>query len=273
MDEFRKLAAPKLLIFDEMLAASVEISLAHKDFKAPQRLKKFVSGIIAQGDSQGVWVWAMSQSVQVADLGFGGGVRGNLRAIALISPKNTTAIEALTSTRLVPPPTGGMDELRAIMKASPVDRAFYDGKLSRWLPMPELENHSGFDRDNRTIEAEPTISKSEAPKSQEKTPDRASQNDEPEDDAPEIGLNQPRIEESKAQRKELFELGQAILDLLQKSPDKAFTDEAIRTSRFIESALGKRPSISTVRESISAVSKLRHVRVDNEGRLQWNQPS
>ena len=50
MDQFRKLAAPKLLIFDEMLAASVEISLAHKDFKAPQRLKKFVSGIIAQGD-------------------------------------------------------------------------------------------------------------------------------------------------------------------------------------------------------------------------------
>ena len=153
MDEFRKLPAPKLLIFDEMLAASVEISLAHKDFKAPQRMKKFVSGIIAQGDSQAVWLWAMSQSVQVADLGFGGGVRGNLRVIGIISPKNTTAIEALTSTRLIPPPTGGMDELREIMKASPVDRAFYDGKLSRWLPMPKLENHSGFDRDNRTIEA------------------------------------------------------------------------------------------------------------------------
>ena len=96
----------------------------------------------------------------------------------------------------------------------------------------------------------------------EKAPDHGSQINEPEDDAPEIGLNQPSVEEVKAQKRELFELGQAILDLLQKSPDKAFTDEAIRTSRFIESALGKRPSISTVRESISAVSKLRHVRVD-----------
>jgi hypothetical protein len=176
MDEFRKLDAPKLLIFDEMLAASTEISLAHKDFKAPQRLKKFISGIIAQGDSQGVWVWAMSQSVQVADLGFGGGVRGNLRAIAIISPKNTTAIEALTSTRLIPPPNGGMDELREIMKASPVDRAFYDGKVSRWLPMPELENHSGFDRDNRAIEANPTVSKSDAPKTQEKPAESPTQN-------------------------------------------------------------------------------------------------
>jgi len=179
MDEFRKLPAPKLLIFDEMLAASVEISLAHKDFKAPQRMKKFVSGIIAQGDSQGVWVWAMSQSVQVADLGFNGGVRGNLRVIGIISPKNTTAIEALTSTQLIPKPVGGMDELRAIMKASPVDRAFYDGKISRWLPMPKLENHSGFDRDNRTIEANPTISKKQAETYQDKPAETPNQNDEP----------------------------------------------------------------------------------------------
>jgi hypothetical protein len=273
MDEFRKLAAPKLLIFDEMLAASVEISLAHKDFKAPQRLKKFVSGIIAQGDSQGVWVWAMSQSVQVADLGFGGGVRGNLRAIALISPKNTTAIEALTSTRLVPPPAGGMDELRAMMKASPVDRAFYDGKVSRWLPMPKLENHSGFDRDNRTIKAEPTVSKDETANPRENPAESPTQADEPEDDALEIGLNQPSAEEVKAQKKELFELGQAILELLQKNPDKSYSDEAIRTNRFIETTTGKRPSLITMSASISAVSKLHYVSVDDEGRIQWNQPS
>ena len=273
MDEFRKLPAPKLLIFDEMLASSVEISLAHKDFKAPQRLKKFVSGIIAQGDSQAVWLWAMSQSVQVGDLGISGGVRGNLRVIGIIAPQNTTAIEALTSTQLIPKPVGGMDELRAIMKASPANRAFYDGKLSRWLPMPKLENHSGFDRDNRTIEANSTITNNQPAKHREKPAETPNQNDESEDDAPEIGLNQPSVEEVKAQKKELFELGQAILELLQKNPDKAFTDESIRTSRFIESTVGKRPSIATVRESINAVSKLHYVRVDDEGKIQWNQPT
>ena len=56
------------------------------------------------------------------------------------------------------------------MKASPVDRAFYDGKLSRWLPMPKLENHSGFDRDHRTIEASPTVSRSDAPKTPQEKP-------------------------------------------------------------------------------------------------------
>jgi hypothetical protein len=148
MDDFNKLPSPKLLIFDEMLAASTELSMAHKDFKAMPRLKKFIAGIVAQGDSQGVWIWAMSQSVQVQDLGISGGVRGNLRAIGLVSPKNTTAIEGLTSTQLIPKPPGGMDELRQIMEASPVKRAVFDGKISRWLPMPKLENHSGFDRDS-----------------------------------------------------------------------------------------------------------------------------
>ena len=273
MDEFRKLPAPKLLIFDEMLASSVEISLAHKDFKAPQRLKKFVSGIIAQGDSQAVWLWAMSQSVQVGDLGISGGVRGNLRVIGIIAPQNTTAIEALTSTQLIPKPVGGMDELRAIMKASPANRAFYDGKLSRWLPMPKLENYSGFDRDNRTIEANSTITNNQPAKHQEKPAESPTQNDEPEDDAPEIGLNQASVAEVKAQKKELFELGQAILELLQKNPDKSYNDEAIRTNRFIETTTGKRPSLITVRASINAVSKLHYVSVDNEGRIQWNQPS
>jgi len=107
----------------------------------------------------------------------------------------------------------------------------------------------------------------------EKAPDHGSQINEPEDDAPEIGLNQASVEEVKAQKKELFELGQAILELLQKNPDKSYSDEAIRTNRFIETTTGKRPSLITVRASISAVSKLHYVSVDSEGRIQWNQPS
>ena len=149
----------------------------------------------------------------------------------------------------------------------------YDGKLSRWLPMPKLENHSGFDRDNRTIESEPTVSKDALANPQENPAESPIQANEPEDDAPEIGLNQPSVAEVKAQKKELFELGQAILELLQKNPGKSYNDEAIRTNRFIETTTGKRPSLITVRASISAVSKLHYVSVDNEGRIQWNQPS
>jgi len=45
--------------------------------------------------------------------------------------------------------------------------------------MPKLENHSGFDRDNRTIETNPTVSKSDAPKTQEKPAETPKQNDVP----------------------------------------------------------------------------------------------
>ena len=96
----------------------------------------------------------MTQSPQVKDLGMSGGVRANLRVIGLVSPKNMTAVEALVSTQLIPKPDGGMDELRSIMAASPVGRAVFDGKIARWLPMPKLENHSGFDRDNRSLSDE-----------------------------------------------------------------------------------------------------------------------
>jgi hypothetical protein len=151
MAEFTLMSGPKLCIFDELMSASTELSLANKELKALSRLKKFVVGLIGQGDSQGAWLWAMTQSPQVSDMGMSGGVRANLRAIGLVSPKNMAAVEALTSTKLIPPPPGGMDELREIMAASPVGRAVFDGKISRWLPMPKLENHSGFDRDNRSL--------------------------------------------------------------------------------------------------------------------------
>ena len=154
MDAFRRLPGPKLCIFDELMTAATELELADSKLKALPKLKKFVVGLVGQGDSEAEWLWAMTQSPQVKDLGMSGGVRANLRVIGLVSPKNMTAVEALVSTQLIPKPDGGMDELRSIMAASPVGRAVFDGKIARWLPMPKLENHSGFDRDNRSLSDE-----------------------------------------------------------------------------------------------------------------------
>ena len=154
MDAFRRLPGPKLCIFDELMTAATELELSDSKMKALPKLKKFVVGLVGQGDSEAEWLWAMTQSPQVKDLGMSGGVRANLRVIGLVSPKNMTAVEALVSTQLIPKPDGGMDELRSIMAASPVGRAVFDGKIARWLPMPKLENHSGFDRDNRSLSAE-----------------------------------------------------------------------------------------------------------------------
>ena len=163
MDAFRKLPGPKLCIFDELMTAATELELADTKMKALPKLKKFVVGLVGQGDSEAEWLWAMTQSPQVKDLGMSGGVRANLRVIGLVSSKNMMAVEALVSTQLIPKPDGGMDELRSIMAASPVGRAVFDGKIARWLPMPNLENHSGFDRDNRSLSDEVPESRSPSP--------------------------------------------------------------------------------------------------------------
>ncbi|KAM3091140.1 hypothetical protein ACKFKG_26805 [Phormidesmis sp. 146-35] len=273
MDEFRKLPAPKLLIFDELMASATELELADPKMKALARLKKFVVGIVGLGDSRAIWLWAVTQSPQVKDLGISGGVRANLRILGLVSFKNMAAVNALLSTQLIPKPDGGIEELRAIMKASPANRVFYDGKVSRWLPMPKLENHSGFDRDNRTIEAEPTTTNNQPASNQKKPAEAPKQietdNDALDDELSEVELDKPSPEAIAQAKKEVFEIGQAILELLRNNPDKSYSDESLRTHRFIREKLGKAPAIGAIRISIKAIQSTQFVRTDSKGQIQW----
>jgi len=159
----------------------------------------------------------------------------------------------------------GLDEMRPTGKfrVTWLDGNKEEGQIPKWLSEEFLIS----------LLPDSVVTNNQPETYPEKPAESPIQTDEPEDDAPEIGLNHPSAEEVKAQKKELFELGQAILELLQKNPDKSYNDEAIRTNRFIETTTGKRPSLITVRASISAVSKLHYVNVDDEGRIQWNQPS
>jgi len=184
------------------------------------------------------------------------------RGLVTVFLSSTVRVE--TIGQLVPD-ADGLDEMRPTGKfrVQWLDGTKEEGQIPAWLSEEFL------------ISLLPTsvVTNSQPETYQEKPAESSTQNGETEDDAPEIGLNHPSVAEVKAQKKELFELGQAILELLQKNPDKSYNDEAIRTNRFIETTTGKRPSLITVRASISAVSKLHYVSVDNEGRIQWNQPS
>jgi len=159
----------------------------------------------------------------------------------------------------------GLDEMRPTGKfrVTWLDGTKEEGQIPAWLSEEFL------------ISLLPTsvVTNSQSETYQEKLAESPTQADAPDDDAPEIGLNQPSVEEVKAQKKELFELGQAILELLQKNPDKSYNDEAIRTHRFIRETLGKAPAIGDIRQSINTVSKTPFVRTVDEGRIQWNQPT
>jgi len=149
LEEFANIQGPKLLVFDEGSALIATLKLAHKDFKAMGRLKAFIAHISSMGDSGETWLWLMAQIIHVADLGMSGGFRGIFRAVGIVSPKNRYALQSFLATDFVPMPEGGMDEIETLMQSSPVGRAFFDGKTNQWVPMPRLQNWSGYDRDSR----------------------------------------------------------------------------------------------------------------------------
>ena len=149
LEEFATIQGPKLMVFDEGSAAIATLKLADKNIKAMGRLKAFIAHISSMGDSSDTWLWLMAQMVNVSDLGMSGGFRGIFRAIGIVSPKNKQALQSFLATDFVPIPSGGTDEIHALMNASPVGRAFFDGKTAQWVPMPRLQNWSGYDRDSR----------------------------------------------------------------------------------------------------------------------------
>ncbi|NJR70878.1 MAG: hypothetical protein HC771_21260 [Synechococcales cyanobacterium CRU_2_2] len=149
LEEFAAIQGPKLMVFDEGSAAIATLKLAHKDIKAMGRLKAFIAHISSMGDSGETWLWLMAQIIHVADLGMSGGFRGIFRAVGIVSPKNRYALQSFLATDFVPMPDGGMPEIETLMNSSPVGRAFFDGKSNQWVPMPRLQNWSGYDRDTR----------------------------------------------------------------------------------------------------------------------------
>jgi len=58
-------------------------------------------------------------------------------------------IEAVLQAKWFADSARDMGAITSEMRRSPVKRAWCDGM--RWYPMPELENHSGYDRDSRSF--------------------------------------------------------------------------------------------------------------------------
>lgn len=152
-DKFRSLDGPKLLIWDELYATitilkSQHIGTGKEAFPCLTDFQVFLSTHLSLGPSEGIWVWGMSQSANLSDLGLTSGGLSTTRIIALVSPDNVGAVEGYLATKAITAPKGGMDEIDRLMDSSPVGRACYDGKTKKWYPMARLENHSGFDRDS-----------------------------------------------------------------------------------------------------------------------------
>jgi hypothetical protein len=172
MEEFKAYPGPKLLVSDEtsMVLTVMQLAKIYDEEELSngkiQRTRKNLMGefkkalieLSAMGDSDEHFVWMVCQVINCDDLGITGGIRSIFRAIALVSPKNRNAVSTFFSTGFVPLPPGGKDALYRMMDTSPCNRAFYDGKKDKWLPTPLWTNHSGYNRDTRTVETKPMYS-------------------------------------------------------------------------------------------------------------------
>ena len=153
VEKFTQIDGPKLLVWDELFASITvlkgqNVPKGEDAFPCLTDFQQFISLNLSLGPSSGIWVWGMSQSANLSDLGLTSGGLSTTRIIALISPDNVGAVEGYLATKAITAPKGGMETLDRLMEQSPVGRACYDGKTKRWYPTARLENHSGFDRDS-----------------------------------------------------------------------------------------------------------------------------
>ena len=153
IEKFQDIDGPKLLVWDELMASltvlkTQNVAKGEDAFPCLTDFQQFLNLNLSLGPSSGIWVWGMSQSANLSDLGLTSGGLSATRSIALISPDNVGAVEGYLATKAITSPKGGMEYLDKLMEQSPVGRACYDGKTKKWYPVARLENHSGFDRDN-----------------------------------------------------------------------------------------------------------------------------
>jgi hypothetical protein len=148
VEQFKRWTGPKLLIIDEMASVMATLKLAARSLQILPKFREFLSHITSMGDSERHWLWLVSQDCSTEGLGMSSSLRANLRAIGLIAPHNRQALKAFLAGGWLPMPDGGRAELDALMQASEVGRAVFDGKQALWLPMARLENLTGWDRDS-----------------------------------------------------------------------------------------------------------------------------
>ncbi|MGI0495095.1 hypothetical protein ACN4EG_25200 [Alkalinema pantanalense CENA528] len=122
--EFQASNKPKLLIFDEALAARE---------KAPKWFKGLMSGfnaLCSMGRSRRQYGWLVSQSPNTDDFGISGGVRNVYRRILLLSQDNLGLLDN-GSTYFSGKPT------RMLLGQS--GRVFFDSTINGWGSVPRYE--------------------------------------------------------------------------------------------------------------------------------------
>lgn len=139
---------PVWLILDEWYF--VHGSLSANDPDTLSGLEDTIRGTVSLLDAEHKHIVLVSQSPNVGDvLKGGGGLLANLPTLAVFKSDNNgqKLIEKCGQTGAMPKAIAKPEKLQQVCAQSSRNRAIYIG--NELLPMPELHNHSGYDRDKQ----------------------------------------------------------------------------------------------------------------------------
>lgn len=129
-----------LLIVDEGTMLGNKLQQA-KSSLFVDKLTAYTSG----GDSAGRNVWFLMQSPYVGGASLNLSTTSQMTSIVIAFSENVGALDQWKGSRIFK--NLSLDTVRDLVKYSPIGRAVYYGKTGEWYMMPELENHSGYNRD------------------------------------------------------------------------------------------------------------------------------
>jgi hypothetical protein len=148
-DLYMKVPGECLLFLDEGTAVASSFKSTRG---AMSWLKNKIAHFVSLGDGDGKNFWMAVQNGDTTDLGISGGMRSQLNPYVIINPEQMSAYESVINLELLPKDKKPSSEaIKEIAKRSPVGRALFHGAINEWLPMPRMENYSGFDRDSRSF--------------------------------------------------------------------------------------------------------------------------
>ena len=148
-DLYMKVPGECLLFLDEGTAVASSFKSTRG---AMAWLKNKIAHFVSLGDGDGKNFWMAVQNGDTTDLGISGGMRSQLNPYVIINPEQMSAYESVINLELLPKDKKPSSEaIKEIAKRSPVGRALFHGAINEWLPMPRMENYSGFDRDSRSF--------------------------------------------------------------------------------------------------------------------------
>ncbi len=163
LDEFEKYDAGmgiKVLCVNEVGTLNEKLDILGKDKSITSELgttaikwwtSKF-NGYAKSGDSKGYRLIFASQNGHATNIKMDGGNKSSFQPYLIARDCNMAETELILAAQIIANERKiSSTEMESLCKKSPVGRCIFHGGLNRWLPMPELENFSGFNRDQRTL--------------------------------------------------------------------------------------------------------------------------